>query len=296
MKRTKRFLPPTLLGGLLLGTTLAAGPAAALRQEAAPAPAEELPAARTIIDRYLDVSGWRKVAPKYTSQRTTGTIEIVGMGIKGTFTEMSRKPDRNRMSMQMDIVGEVQSGFDGKIAWRIHPMLGEAILEGAEREQLVRRSTFPDFTFKDPKGYEKIETVGKEDFEGQACWAVRFLEIPYAGLDLSPEEAKEIREFTEYYAVESGLLVGTKTVAASAMGNMPTTTSLSDFQEHEGLLVPRKTVIDAASQKIQVVVKTIELDVVEESEFALPPEIEKLRQAEEAAAGGAGEGEGGGGK
>jgi len=183
----------------------------------------------------------------------------------------------------MAMVGTIRSGDNGKVAWRTHPMMGETIIEGAELGQLRARSTPFAFAFKKAANYEKMETVGKVVFEKKDCYKVRFVDKPYPSMkDVDPKETKEIREFFEYYEVESGLLIGTEGVSSSDQGDIPTSTVQTDYKKFGDMLVAAKTVIKAQGMEIQVIVTNMEWNTIEKADmFALPPEIEVLVEVEE---------------
>lgn len=286
MKITKRtlFAAPVLgLAALLVSALPAPQDDAAAAEEAV----ATVPAAREVIDRYLDVTGVREFAPEYESQKSLGTIEIMGMGIKGTLEEYHMKPGLMRVNVELDMIGKVRSGNNGKIAWRIHPMMGEQILEGAEKEQLVRRGLPFDSVFKDPKGFEVIENLGEAEFEEQKCWRLRFVETPYEGME--PEETKAIREYFEYYAIDTGYLVGTIGVTASEMGEFAVTTTYGEYRKFGKVIAPTRSVVSMQGQKILAVIQMVEFNTVKEGVFVVPPEI--LELAKPAPAEGEGEGE-----
>jgi hypothetical protein len=280
LSKSTLFLGASLLGlAPLLSSALTAAP---LQDPEAPAAEKVAPltTAREVIDRYLEVTGTRAFAPKYESQKSLGKIEIVGMGIKGSVEEYHMKPALMRVNVEMDMVGKVRSGSDGKTAWRIHPMLGEQILEGAELEQLQRRSIPFSSAFKNAKDFETIEFLGEAVFEEQACYKLRFVETPYAGL--KPEESREIREYFEYYDIDTGYLVGTTAVAASSMGDIPTTTTYGDYRKFGEVIVHTRSLITMQGQKILATVLMVEFNTVKKGVFTLPVEIEALVKTEDA--------------
>ncbi len=231
--------------------------------------------ARTVIDRYLDVSGTRDI--EFESMQSSGTIEIVGMGVEGTTETYLQRPNMIYTVVEMSLVGTVQTGYDGETAWRTHPMMGETILEGAELEQLLRRTSGLRFAFKDPEGYEVIELLEDVEFGGELCHKVRFVETPYAGLD--DDETFKLREFFEYYSVESGLLLGTEGVSSSPQGDIPSTSTMSEYIELGGVVVPGMTHIEAAGITIEAKTNSVVYDDVDPKVFELPKAIQALRDA-----------------
>jgi len=292
----KSLLTVTALLGLTALTPAAIGAALPQEDSSQAKPAAELPTAREIVDRYLKVTGIAAFAPKYKSQKMIGTIELVGMGVKGTTETITMKPSYTLSIVKMDMVGEIKSGDDGEIAWRIHPMMGETILEGIELEQMRSRSDAFESAFKRKERYETMETVGKETFDGKECYKVRFVEKPYESVDLPPEKTAKARESFEYYEVETGLQVGITMVSASPQGEMPTTATMSDYKQFGEVKQPAKSVISVQGMKILAVTESIVFNEIEDASIFDPPaSIKKLaekKKAKEKKAGGEDAGDG----
>ena len=73
-----------------------------------------------------------------------------------------------------------------------------------------------------------------------------------------------------YFAVDSGLLVRTDVVTSSPVGEVPTTTFLSDYQDFEGYLQPTTITISTAGQEIVIEVDNVTFDDVTDAQFVLP--------------------------
>jgi len=115
----------------------------------------------------------------------------------------------------------------------------------------------------DAKHYPKIETVSREDFEGMPAYKVRLLRP-------SGEE-----DF-EYFAVDSGLLVGNSVTRMSPMGPMPATTVFSEYKDVGGLRIATRVVQKVMGVEQVMTLTTIEHDKLDASAFALPASIRAL--------------------
>lgn len=273
------IIVPAFLGlATLIPTALGA---VTLQEGAAQAePAVALPEAREIVDRYLQVTGIDKFAPKYKSQKITGTIELVGMGIKGTTETISMKSGYTLSTVELAMVGTVLTGDNGKVAWMVHPAVGEHLLEGAELTQQRNRNAPFEFPLKKADRFEVMETVAKEEFDKRVCYKLRFVEKPYKNVDEDPEKTKRIREFFEYYEVETGLMAGMTMVATSSLqGDIPTTITMSDYKEFGEVMQPAKVMANQAGMQILAETKSIVFNEVEDvSIFDLPPAIKLLAE------------------
>ena len=292
----KLFTKPILLGAGLFGAFLLSSALTAPVLQDTPPPVEEvveLPGPREVVDRYLEVSGIAKFAPKFKSQRSVGTLEIVGMGMTGTAESLAMKPNLNLTTVELAMMGLIRTGHDGKVAWRIHPMLGEQILDGAELAQLERRTVPFVSEFKKEEMFEVMETVEKLEWEGMTCYKLRFVDKPYENVDLPAEETEDIREFFEYYDVETGFLVGQTSLSASPQGDVPTRAVMSDYKKFGEVMSATVTMIKVSGIEIKAVTTELEFNKLEDqSIFELPAEIQVLLEDEPEDAGGASEGDG----
>ncbi len=247
--------------------------------EAAPAPAAEetsadgLPAARGIVDAFVDKTKIRKKLEESSSFYLTGNFEMVGMGMAGPMDVFQAKPNKMYFNMTMEGMGEVETGYDGNVGWQIHPMMGASVKEGIELYQLMMQADYY-LPLKRAEDYVSMETVGREDFEGQECWVIECVRKPAEGIDA--EETEKVRTFREYYSVETGLLVGTTGTQVSEMGEMDVKTVMSEYEEVEGQLMARKNSMEIMGMIFEMTFESVEYDTVEDEVFALPKQIQAL--------------------
>ena len=139
--RTLRGLLCTGLGAAALALPVSA--ASQPIQDTAPSQtAAELPKARTIIDRYLETTGSNKLFETKSSRKTTGSVEIIGMGIEGTYEILQTKPASLLLNMEMPAMGAFKQGFDGEVGWSDNPMMGPMLIEGTQLGQLKLQAAF----------------------------------------------------------------------------------------------------------------------------------------------------------
>jgi hypothetical protein len=105
--------------------------------------------------------------------------------------------------------------------------------------------------------------VGKGPFEGQDCYEVKL--VRDSGF-----------EYTEYFSVDTGLIVGGKLKASSQMGEVPVTTVSGEYKAFDGVLVPTVTKQKMMGLEQVVTITSVSFDPVDPSEFALPPAIQAL--------------------
>nr|MCU0635981.1 hypothetical protein [Gemmatimonadaceae bacterium] len=116
---------------------------------------------------------------------------------------------------------------------------------------------------KDASKFKSIEVVGQEAFEGQQAWKLKFTR-PSGSVS------------TEFYAVDTGLLLGTVATQASAMGEIEARSVLSDYKAFGAVKMPTKISISAGPQQMTMTTKTVTFDDVPPAAFALPEAIKAL--------------------
>jgi hypothetical protein len=260
---------------ILAATLLAACPfvaAPAVAQDAGdktPAADEKLPTPREIIDRFIKVTGGMDAYKKHASRTTSGYFEMPAMGMKGPMTIKQSSPNLMLVSIEFPGMGSMQQGYDGTVAWSIDPMSGPRLITGKQLDQMKREADF--FSSVDIlKNFESSKTVGVAEFAGEKCYQIKL------------ESTDGITN--AYYSVATGLALGSKAVASTPQGEIPSITTISEYKDFGGVKVPTLTVIEAMGQKQQIVTETVLFDALPASEFVLPDAIKTLVGAEDATA------------
>jgi len=234
---------------------------------------EDLPVARTVIDRHLELTGSTSVITTTTSTRTKGTLELVGMNIGGPMEVLSHKSNKRLVQVEMGAMGTVREGFDGTTAWSIQPGIGAQIQEGLEQLQTQLHANYTA-ALKSASDYESMKTLAKADFEGRSCWKLELIAKLPSGMDAA--STKALRTTHEYYDVETGLLAGTEMTTAAAM---PVVVVQSDYKKLGERLVATTVIQKAGPQRIKITTSSITYDDVEPAAFSLPAEISAKLEA-----------------
>ncbi|MEE8377912.1 MAG: hypothetical protein V3R45_06035 [Candidatus Aminicenantaceae bacterium] len=126
--------------------------------------------AKKLLDKVINASGGRKVMEAIKDTTFSGTMDLVQMGINGTFTFYQKEP--NLLRQELEFMGmTITSAFDGETGWSVNPETGatedlpKQAQEDLKNEALGFGNSsmlFPEklgITFAD-KGKEKVK--GKE--------------------------------------------------------------------------------------------------------------------------------------
>lgn len=245
-----------IAGGLALGAQQNSPPPA-------PAAAQPLPKAETLLDHFIEVTGGKAAYEKRTNEVTSGSFEMAAQGIKGVMTVYSAPPDKSYTSIEIQGIGKMESGTGDGIAWDKNPMLGPRLKSGDEKSETLRESAFNgEVNWRTL--YPKVETVGVEQVDGEDCYKVV----------LTPSEGKPM---TSFFSKKSGLIVKRTVIASSPMGDVPAEMYISDYKDFGGVLNPTKMVQKIAGQEFTITIDSVKTNIeIPPGQFDPPAEIKAL--------------------
>jgi outer membrane lipoprotein-sorting protein len=139
--------------------------------------------AQNVLNKMIDAQGGRKYLETLKDTTTTGSAELVQMGISGTVTLYQKEP--NKMRMDMEFMGMViTQAYNGEKAWFTNPQTGatEELPEGQAKE-LARQA------------------LGTESLLNPEKFGITYALLPKAKLDS-----------TEYIVLEQTMADGHKSV------------------------------------------------------------------------------------
>ncbi len=239
-------------------TLLAGAVVVAAFSPAQAAPKKPLPTAQQLLDRFVAVTGGKKVYASIKTMTLKGTVNMTAQGITGTFLIHTASPDKMYSEQAIPGVGTTKQGFDGKVGWSMDPINGVRVLEGEELESM-KRSTASTVPSDWKRFFKRIETVGIKKLDGGDAYQVRM--TPKVG---QPDIA--------YYNVKTGILVRSDMVVDSPQGKMTVQSLMSDYRSVGGMKVPfmvRQKIVGLA--EIDMMVKeAVPNPTIDEAIFARP--------------------------
>jgi len=196
------------------------------------APAQGVPSATQILDKYIAAVGGAQRLAGLTSFIATGSsVGYEGLGGGGSFTIYAKAPNQRTTQIQFKDHperGDSTRTFDGEIGWVKSPrsLLGQFELTGSERDG-VRLDAMMSF----PGQIKTILTnwrVGAPDTIGDK--------------DVYVVQGSGLRGFlaTFYFDQGSGLLLRVVRYSTSPIGRVPTQTDYSDYRDVGGIKFPFK--------------------------------------------------------
>lgn len=221
----------------------------------------QTPAARQLVDRYVEQIGGADAVLSHETWTATGTFAMAAAGISGPI-HVYQDGERSFSRISVPGVGELLRGFDGTTGWSINPLEGPRLLEGRELAQ-TREEATRGAALRDRSVVTSMETLEKTTMNEQECWLVKLV-------------WKSGRETRDCYSVETGLLVATTGKTTTPMGEFEYTTLINDYKQFGDLKIATRIVQTALGQQQVVTTDSIEFGPVADSIFALPDPIKAL--------------------
>lgn len=250
---------------LVARITTAVLPLAAL---AAPLGAQDsgpLPAAAEVMARHVEAIGGSAAVQAHSSSHFRGKIEVPAQGIVGSLEIIGAEPDKLLLRIEITGIGTILSGYDGETAWSVHPAMGPMVLDGRMLEQMKQQADYYQVLHAE-RQFSARETVGRADFGGRSCYKVK-LTTTWG------------EEYHQFYDASTGLLAGSVRSQATPMGDIETTTVVSDYKPMGGVLIGTKIVQQVMGVEQVMTLTSATFDAVDPAAFALPGAIETLVNA-----------------
>ena len=221
-----------------------------------------LPAGQDIIAKHVNAIGGEAAWKAVTSMRATGTFALTAQAMSGSLDLMTARPAKMRLTITIEGIGKVESGYDGKVGWSIDPISGPAVLAGRELLELADDASF-DSVLYGPSFVKEFTPVGRETFARTP--AIKVKVVLQSGTD----------QF-EFFDVETGLQLGFEGTRATPMGNVPTTEILGEYRTFGKVKLPTTITQRALGFETAITISNVEFDAVPATAFDLPPVIKAL--------------------
>jgi hypothetical protein len=226
--------------------------------------AADPPSGESLIQRYIDKSGGAQAYAKAKNLSMSGKVEMEGRNISGTVTIME-EGRKTYTVMEFAGIGKVEEGYDGDTAWEDSALQGPRLLDGDEKAAAKRAATLAVITAW-REVFSAAKTIGPADVEGKPAWQV----------EMTPKEGKPE---TYFFERDSGLLVKTSAVLATAMGDIATEATMSDFRNVNGILTPFAITEKAMSQTVVMRFDKIAYNApIPSDRFDPPSTVKSLRK------------------
>lgn len=220
-----------------------------------------LPPAATLVAKFSAAVG----GPAFLNAKsivTKGTMSMPAAGINATIEMTQLAPNLVQMATTIPGMGVIQIGFDGTTGWSVDPMQGPRLLTGKELAQVKddgdRRSAV-----RSPELFTSLQTVADTTMNSERCYLVKLT-------------WKSGREMFDCYSVTSGLMVASRSVQNTAMGDIPVVTLFSDYKKMGDVTIATKAVQEAMGQQQILTITSVEFGNGAGVTIAPPPAVQAL--------------------
>lgn len=262
------------------GAAEAGAAGAAEGGEAPPEPAgPTFPEAKELIEAHVTATGGREAIEKIDTLYLESKVDTGGQNIE-VKTRMWWKGGRFYIEEDIPGYGKGFSGFDGEVAWTEDPINGRRILDGIEREQLIRGGSVFELA-RWNEFYARAETVAEREDEGRRLYDVQL-------------ESKEGDKVLVSFDAESKLLSHMSMTQQAPTGPMKFSVALTDYRDVGGCKFAFQQDLKISFATVTQRYDKVEVGAeVDETKFAYP-ESDTAVDAGDKGAGKDGKGEAGG--
>jgi len=233
-----------------------------------PAPdraAAPLPPADEIIQRHIEARGGERALREKRSTLKTGTYEWPLQAHTSSIILKYMAPDRVWLELTNHMArGRRVACYDGEFAWEFDDVLGAQPSTPPDQTNSYNYDYYSELNY--PEHYTSIETIDRTQFEEKAAFKVRVIDL--AG-----------QERFQYFDVETGLLVGVQTSTSTAQGIVTMTTVYDGWETVDGVTTHMQELTfrsqPGMSRQLVGIAEfdEIEFNTLDQSDFAMPPEV-----------------------
>jgi hypothetical protein len=220
-----------------------------------------MPSPRQVMDHYVSALGGRDAIFKHKSMTVHGKFEV---SEKGPSLDRTAYYKAGNMLYQVTLTNgsHYQSGFDGTVAWQLHPEKGAALSEGNEIKSQQRDADmyYPAHVLD---YFSSMNVVEVTDFQGHTCYHLK-----------GTNKWGIVNE--QFYDTTSGLLIGYRFNSAWRGGPGEEIEVFSDYKDFDGWLMPTRDVNKSADGTQVQTTTSVTFDDVSDSLFALPDAVKAL--------------------
>jgi len=188
------------------------------------------PAVADILAKSIEAQGGRAAMATIKDTTTSGTMEIIQMGMSAALTIYQKEP--NKMRMDIDVMGMlITNAFDGEKGWAINPQTGAAEEMTEKQSQSQRLQAMGYDAALNPEKYGITYTLkGKETIGDKEYFVVE-------------QTFKDGFQATVYINTATYLTDRVKSKSDQMGTEIETETVMEDYKNIEGLMVPHALTI-----------------------------------------------------
>ena len=209
-----------------------------------------------IINNYFENIGGKEKLEKLSGLKMVGIMKVSNMEIPFYMTQTKK----GEQLLEIELQGKkmIWTSFDGEIAWQRNQMTMEAEKSDNETTENLKKEVkeFPDpFLNYKEKGY-LVELIGKETVDGTETFKIKLTKEP---LLFNGELKPNIDHY--YFDTENFVPIAKEEITTQgSMAGQTIQSSLSDYQEVNGIYFPFSLTNTLQSMEIKEIIIDPEVD------------------------------------
>jgi len=187
--------------------------------------------ASDILKKMVEAQGGKKTLENIEDTTSSGTLELIQMGMTGSMTMYKKEP--NKVRMDIEVMGMIiTQAYDGETAWGINPQTGSTEEMPEQQAEYMKRNALGVDALIYPEKYGiSFAYKGKEKIE----------EKEYLVLEQTFSDGHKA---TLYIDPKTYLTHKSKSTAIDQMGvEVEQETFESDFKKVNGMTIPHSIII-----------------------------------------------------
>jgi outer membrane lipoprotein-sorting protein len=192
----------------------------------------EAQTAPEILAKMIEAQGGRTTLASVKDTTTSGTMELVQMGMSGNLTMYQKEPNKFRMDLDLTTVGVlVTTAFDGEKGWSINPQTGASEEMTEKQAQAARVQALGNEAMLNPEKFGiTFQLKGKEKVGDKECFVIE-------------QTFKDGLQVTVFVDRTSYLTLKTRSKTDLMGTEVEQETLLEDYKKVNGMMIPHKMVI-----------------------------------------------------
>jgi hypothetical protein len=223
-----------------------------------------LPRAQALLDRYFAMT---KVFNAPEALSIAGEVSLENLPIAGKVTIYAERGGKVYTRVDLAVIGKIESGSDGTIAWERNPGTGPRIVPKEEAQQNM--FGFDPTIARNWNTQFLLETMSEEIVDGQRCFLVRMTPLG-AG-----------RPASVCFDADSGFVVKLASTVHNQRGDVVVSQILRDYRDEGGVKIPHEFELVASGLPILMKFKDIKINPeLAPDIFDLPDDIRALAKSQ----------------
>ncbi|MCF7975723.1 MAG: hypothetical protein K9N55_18035 [Phycisphaerae bacterium] len=218
--------------------------------------------AQDVVEKAIRTLGGRNKLLEVDHSLVQGTLDIKSVDIQGTFKIYSARPNKLYAWFDVNSMGILERGFDGKVYWEKSTASGPRIFTGDELK-MNRLLAYFDLLYYD-QIYKELQFKKLSQVNDQPCQEIDLI-------------AQDCNPITLSFSKTTGLPIQQEFVIPDVFEPTHVTNTIMAYKEFNGHRIPSLMVQKVRGMETHRIIQSVEFNgKLPEGIFDLPQEIKAL--------------------